>query len=108
MKQLVETSFSQITQKSCLSTSNDLILEIFDEKNKKCRLKRIEDNEAHFTVLNPTKREICFLAIDHCVFTKKDTFKKLRNKINRKRKELTGNEQYISKKKQFSNKTYRI
>ena len=55
---------------------NDSIIEIFDEKNKKCRLKQNEDDEVHFTVLNPTQRDICFLAIDHCVFTKRDGFKK--------------------------------
>jgi hypothetical protein len=45
---------------------------IYDSNEKRCEIQIDPDGVKHFTIENPTGREIHFLAIDKCLFSDSD------------------------------------
>ena len=65
--------FPQIQKNSCLELLNNSF-EVYDcEDEKRCY---ICEQDGHFKILNPSKQEIGFLAVDKCLFSDNDKFKK--------------------------------
>jgi hypothetical protein len=62
--------FPHLEDKECLQIITKEVFEIFDHKeDKKCYI--IEDN-GQFKVINKSKKEIGFLAVDECLFDSSD------------------------------------
>lgn len=72
MRKLIEQAFSQSVENGCLRTLNDGEFCIYDTDAKQCAIQTDPVGLKHFTVENPTRRAIHFLAIDHCLFSDKD------------------------------------
>ena len=76
MKQLIEKAFPQIIQNTCLEILTDIEFSIFDSEIGRCFIQKDIEGIIHFTVKNPNKNEIGFLAIDKCVFMDNDDLKR--------------------------------
>ena len=74
MKKLIEDTFP--TASNCLETLTSEVFGIEDLKDKCCQIQHDLNKSFHFKVLNPNKREIHFLAIDHCLFSDENNLKK--------------------------------
>ncbi|WP_018621269.1 hypothetical protein [Spirosoma luteum] len=72
MRNLIERTFPETVQKTCLQTSVETEFFVFDTEAKQCAIQTDPYGLKHFTVENPTGRSIHFLAIDHCLFTDRD------------------------------------
>ncbi|MCY7352888.1 MAG: hypothetical protein LH606_19890 [Cytophagaceae bacterium] len=71
MKRLIEEAFPVAFP--CLETHNDTCFGVIDPLgNKKCFVSTSPDETAHFKVLNPSAKQIHFLAIDHCLASSSD------------------------------------
>lgn len=78
MDELLRNSFSKIEENCCLEISNKKEFYILDcPKDTDCITGRcyIKD-DGQFKVLNPTEKDIRFLAVDKCIFFDSDTVKK--------------------------------
>lgn len=73
----IKAAFVRCVENDCLEITNSEKIEIFDDEIKKRCFIRSEDTQpTHFTILNPSKKEIAFLAIDKCVFFDEDNWAK--------------------------------
>ena len=72
MRNLIERTFIKTVQNSCLQTSTEVEFFVFDTEAKQCAIQTDPAGIKHFTVENPGRRDIHFLAIDHCLFSDKD------------------------------------
>ena len=72
MRKLIEQAFTRTLQNKCLQTRTEIEFCIFDTDAKQCAIQTDPNGLKHFTVENPTGREIYFLAIDHCLFSDQD------------------------------------
>lgn len=73
MKTQIETTFSKCLENKCLETRTEERFWVNDfEENPKCELCLIENAKNHFEIENLSKKEIHFLAIDHCIFDDSD------------------------------------
>jgi len=74
MKNKLEEAFPQVLTNHCLETNSEKEFWIYDcDEENRCYITS-EDNQ--FQVINNTKNNISFLAIDKCIFFDDDTFKK--------------------------------
>jgi len=74
MQNRLKEIYPQIVSKNCLETITSEVFEIYDcEEEKRCY---IATDYGQFKVLNSSKREITFLAVDKCLFDDSDEFKK--------------------------------
>ncbi len=64
----IKTAFPQTHENNCLQTLTSPEFYIFDADEKRCFIQTDPDGTKHFTVENPTQRDIHFLAIDKCLF----------------------------------------
>ena len=64
----IKMAFPQTQENNCLQTLTDLEFHVFDTDVKRCIVQTDPTGKHHFTVENPTEREIHFLAIDKCLF----------------------------------------
>ena len=76
MKLFIEKAYPQIAQNSCLEILTDLEFSIYDSEMGRCFIQKEEDSVIHFTVKNPNKKEIGFLAIDKCIYLDSDKIKR--------------------------------
>jgi hypothetical protein len=61
-------------KESCFEESRDVAFAIYDPENdSKSRIVKVDSPEAQFNVNNPNKKEIGFLAIDHCLINQKES-----------------------------------
>ncbi|QKZ13359.1 hypothetical protein [Spirosoma sp. KUDC1026] len=73
----LQTAFPQIETGNCLQTLSIDEFHIYDhEVDKRCYIQYDPEGIKHFTVRNPTKREIHFLAIDKCLFSDGDSIQR--------------------------------
>jgi hypothetical protein len=72
VKLLIEKVFPQINQNACLEILNDTEFSIYDSESGRCFIQKNEEGLIHFTVKNPNKKDIGFLAIDKCIFMDND------------------------------------
>lgn len=72
MRNLIERTFPKAVQGNCLQTLVESEFSVFDTDAKQCAIQTNSLGLKHFTVENPTGRDIHFLAIDHCLFSDKD------------------------------------
>lgn len=68
MIELIRTAYPQTDSNGCLQTFTQQEFFILDTDQKRCTAHTDADRKKHFTVENPTEREIHFLAIDKCLF----------------------------------------
>ncbi|GAB2543254.1 hypothetical protein [Spirosoma aerophilum] len=68
----IQEAFPHIQAGTCLQTLTDTEFCIYDTAQKRCEIQTDIDGLKHFTVENPTNRDIHFLAIDKCIFFDKD------------------------------------
>ncbi len=72
MNQIIEQikkAFLRCVENNCLIVTNSERIEIFDDEvAKRCFIRNNETQPIHFTILNPSQKEIAFLAIDKCLF----------------------------------------
>jgi len=68
----IRKTFPQTELNHCLQTQTDTEFFIFDTVDKRCKIQTDPDGLKHFTVENPTGRDIHFFAIDKCVFFDND------------------------------------
>ncbi|CAG5005302.1 hypothetical protein DYBT9275_03558 [Dyadobacter sp. CECT 9275] len=75
MKEAIETAFPQVITGSCLETEKASSFNIFDSETepKRCFIRKSEEEPRHFEVVNPSLKEIHFLAIDKCILTDSDS-----------------------------------
>lgn len=64
----IKRSFPQTEANACLQTLTVIEFCIYDTDARRCVIQDDPDGLKHFTVENPTEREIYFLAIDKCLF----------------------------------------
>lgn len=69
MHDLIKRVFTLTEQNSCLQTITKAEFHIYDDTagKKQCYIQDDPIGVKHFTVENPAKRSIHFLAIDHCL-----------------------------------------
>ena len=72
MRSLIERTFPETVQKTCLQTSTEIEFCVFDTEAKQCAIQTDSGGLKHFTIENPTGRDIHFLAIDNCLFSDND------------------------------------
>ncbi len=73
----IKTAFIKCVENDCLEITNSEKIEVFDDEiEKRCFIRQGENQPVHFTILNPSKKEIAFLAIDKCVFFDEDDWAK--------------------------------
>lgn len=72
MKSLIEKAFPQILENLCLQVRTDEEFAIYDSEDGRCLIREVAEGITHFTVKNPSLKEIGFLAIDKCVFMDSD------------------------------------
>lgn len=68
----IQQTFPKIQENGCLKTRTDNEFCIYDTDTGRCTIQTDPDGIRHFTVENPTKRAIHFLAIDKCIFLDSD------------------------------------
>jgi hypothetical protein len=68
MRDRIKIAFPQMQENDCLQTLTDFEFHVFDTQEKRCIIQTEPDGKKHFTVENPTERNIHFLAIDKCLF----------------------------------------
>ena len=76
MKQFIEKAFPQIIQNTCLEIITDTQFSIYDSESGRCLIQKENDGIIHFTVKNPNKKDIGFLAIDKCIFMDNDNIER--------------------------------
>ncbi len=65
---IIKQTFPQTQANTCLQTLTDAEFCIYDTEDKRSEIQTDVNGLQHFTVENPTKRDIHFLAIDKCIF----------------------------------------
>ena len=76
MKQLIEKAFPQIIENTCLEILTDTKFSIYDSESGRCFIQKENEGIIHFTVKNPNKKDIGFLAIDKCTFMDYDNIER--------------------------------
>ena len=73
MKEKIISSFSNCALNNCLEFKCDENIYIIDTETSKCKILDIsEKDKANFHVINPTVKNIFFLASDRCIYTDMD------------------------------------
>lgn len=72
MLDTIRQTFPKIQENSCLQTLTDTEFCIYDTDMGRCTIQTDLDGIKHFTIENPTKRDVHFLAIDKCIFLDSD------------------------------------
>lgn len=73
---IIKKAFPQIESNICLQTLTDSEFCIYDTDKKRCEIQTDPDGVKHFTIENPTNRDIHFLAIDKCIFFDNDSIQR--------------------------------
>ena len=74
MRNKLEEAFPKISRNSCLEINSESEFWIYDcDEENRCYMK---SEESQFQVINNTKNDIFFLAIDKCIFFDDDEFEK--------------------------------
>ena len=68
MLDAIKAAFPRTGANACLQTLTDTEFCIYDTDAKRCAIQTEPDGLKHFTVENPTGRDVHFLAIDKCLF----------------------------------------
>lgn len=68
----IQKAFPQTQAGTCLQTLTETEFFIYDTDQKRCEIQTDINGLKHFTVENPTNRDIHFLAIDKCIFFDND------------------------------------
>ncbi len=68
----IKAAFPQNETNVCIASLNDDLFHVFDSEQKRCLIQNDPAGKKHFTVENPTGRELHFLAIDKCLFMDSD------------------------------------
>lgn len=80
MNQIIEQIkkvFLKCVENNCLIVTNSERIEIFDDEvAKRCFIRNDDNQPVHFTILNPSQKEIAFLAVDKCLFFDDDEWEK--------------------------------
>lgn len=69
MLDIIVKTFPQTQANNCFQTLTDIEFCVYDTGDRRCEIQTDPDGVVHFTVENPTGRDINFLAIDNCLFT---------------------------------------
>lgn len=69
MIDVIKATYPQTDTNGCLQTLTDKLFFVFDTEQKRCIVHADTSSKKHFTVENPTGRNIHFLAIDKCLFS---------------------------------------
>ncbi|MFK7905189.1 MAG: hypothetical protein AB8B69_08695, partial [Chitinophagales bacterium] len=73
----IKKAFVKCVESNCLEIIDKERIEIFDDEiEKRCFIRQDESQPVHFTILNPSQKEIAFLAIDKCLFSDDDRWAK--------------------------------
>ena len=76
MIDIIKSTYPQTETNGCLQTLNDKEFFVLDTDEKRCIVHFNAAIKKHFTVENPTERDIHFLAIDKCLFSDADRLKR--------------------------------
>ncbi|MGA0560747.1 hypothetical protein ACO2Q8_29040 [Larkinella sp. VNQ87] len=68
MKEQLEQVIPKVSTNGCLEAISDLEFGIYDSETKRSYRQTDPNGIIHFTVENPNRKEIHFLAIDKCLF----------------------------------------
>jgi hypothetical protein len=69
----IKQTFPKTISGKCLQTLDAVEFSIYDSYEKRCEIQFSPEDIKHFTIENPTKREIHFLAVDKCLFSDSDS-----------------------------------
>ncbi|AKD55928.1 hypothetical protein SD10_14485 [Spirosoma radiotolerans] len=68
----IRQTFPKIQENNCLQTLTDSEFCIYDTDKGRCTIQSDLGGIKHFTIENPTQRNLHFLAIDKCLFLDSD------------------------------------
>ncbi len=68
MRESIQKAFPKTTVNNCLQTLTDTEFYVLDSEEGRSQIQTDPIGKKHFTVENPTGRDIHFLAIDKCLF----------------------------------------